>query len=130
MKKEYLKEAIELEEPIEVTLPPVEIVDDQVDNSTEEVQSIEDNVIKENAITGMLSKEITDTYQRIEALKSAITTMKIEMPQREDIVTILNELIDNNTFQIGMLQKTIDLIDGKSEELILNGSEEANGLVN
>ena len=118
MKRETLKEAILLDEPID-ELPPVAI-------STTEIEEPKvDDSIKENAMSSIIANEISSTYNSIDSIKSIIATISSEMPEREDIVAILNQIIDDKTIHVGMLQKAIDLIDGKTNELIDNGIEAA-----
>lgn len=119
MKRETLKEAILLEEPID-ELPSVKL---DAPITIEEPQV--DETIKENAMASIISNEISSTYMSIDSIKSAIATISSEMPEREDIIAILNQIIDDKTISIGMLQKAVDLIDGKSENLIDNGNEAA-----
>ena len=108
MKRETLKEAILLEEPID-ELPSVKL---DAPITIEEPQV--DETIKENAMASIISNEISSTYMSIDSIKSAIATISSEMPERDD-----------KTISIGMLQKAVDLIDGKSENLIDNGNEAA-----
>lgn len=122
MKKiDILTEAIELEEPIG-ELPHAEVEIPTIKETPIEEPSIE---IKENAIAGMLGSEVSNAYNSIDSLRSVIATIAAEVPNREDILTILNGIIDNTTLQIGMLQKAIDLIDGKSNDLLSNGNDVA-----
>ena len=122
MKKiDILTEAIELEEPVE-ELPPIEAETPIIKETPAEEPSIE---IKENAIAGMIGSEVSNAYNSIDSLRSVIATIAAEVPNREDILTILNDVIDSTTIQIGMLQKAIDLIDGKSNDLLDDGNDAA-----
>lgn len=118
MKREIIKEAILLDEPID-ELPPVEISPTNIEEPKE------DNEIKNNAMSSIIANEISNTYTSIDSIKSIIATISSEMPEREDVVAILNQLVDDNTIHIGMLQKAMDLIDGKSSDLIDAGVESA-----
>lgn len=118
MKREIIKEAILLDEPID-ELPPVEISPTNIDEPKV------DNEIKNNAMSSIIANEISNTYTSIDSIKSIIATISSEMPGREDVVAILNQLVDDNTIHIGMLQKAMDLIDGKSNDLIDAGVESA-----
>lgn len=118
MKRELIKEAILLDEPID-ELPPVAI------SPTEIEEPKVDDSIKENAMSSIIANEISSTYNSIDSIKSIIATISSEMPEREDVIAIMNQLVDDKTIHVGMLQKAIDLIDGKTNELIDNGIEAA-----
>jgi len=118
MKREVIKEAILLDEPID-ELPPVVMSTPEIEEPT-----IDDS-IKENAMSSVIANEIANTYASIDSIKSIIATLSSEMPEREDIIAIMNQLIDDKTIHVGMLQKAMDLIDGKSNELIDGGIEAA-----
>lgn len=121
MKIKLVEEAISLDEPIE-ELPPVEVQDIEI--SEPKV----DDSIKENAMSSIIANEISNTYLSIDAIKSIIATMSSEMPEKEDVIAILNQLIDDKTLSVGMLQKAMDLIDGKTNDLIDSGVEVANDI--
>lgn len=121
MKIKLVEEAIALDEPVE-ELPPVEVQDIEI--SEPEV----DDSIKENAMSSIIANEISNTYASIDAIKSIIATMSSEMPEKEDVIAILNQLIDDKTLSVGMLQKAMDLIDGKTSDLIDSGVEVADDI--
>lgn len=120
MKRTLIEEAILLDEPID-ELPPVEVEVPEIGLDEPEVAP----EIQENAISSIIANEISSTYGRIDSLKSVIATISSEMPGKDDVVAIINQLIDEDTVQIGMLQKAMDLIDGKSGELIDAGEKGA-----
>ena len=118
MKREIIKEAILLDEPIE-ELPPVDVTPIEIEEPKV------DDEIKTNTMSSIIANEITHTYDSIDSIKSIIATISSEMPDREDVIAIMNQLVDDSTIHIGMLQKAMDLIDGKSSELIDTGIESA-----
>ena len=118
MKIKLIEDAILLDEPID-ELPPVEV------SPTEIEEPKVDTEIKNNAMSSIIANEISNTYTSIDSIKSIIATISSEMPEREDVISIMNQLVDDNTIHIGMLQKAMDLIDGKSSELIDTGAEAA-----
>lgn len=121
MKREILKETIELEEPMDIDVIEIDDIVPQDDIVIEDEIPQE---IKDNAVTSLLMDEIANLYASIDSLGSLIATFSSDNP-REDIISIINQIIDDRTIQVGMLQKAIDLINGKSVELVDAGIEAA-----
>lgn len=121
MRRESLKEAIELEEPIgdlpNAIAPDLGIEEPEVDLG-----------LRDNAIVGVLTSLVTDAYANIDSIKSAIATISTELPERGDITAILSSVADERTTHVGMLQRAIDLIDGKSQGLVDSGKELADNV--
>lgn len=141
--KQLLTEKILLEEPVqddelsnvpvasvvddkgnEVSLPDVEVEAPVV--SEEEIKV--DSDMKENMITNILSNEINDAYNNISMLKGDITMVSQELPERTDILDVLNAIIDERAIHIGMLQKVLETINQKQADLIETGKEEAEAI--
>ena len=121
MRRELLKEAIELDEPIG------ELPDAVATDLVLEEPKV-DPEVRDNAIVGILTSLVTDAYANIDSIKSAIATISTELPERDDLVAILNSVADERTTHVGMLQKAIDLIDGKSQGLVDSGKEIADNV--
>ena len=121
MRREALKEAIELEEPVG------ELPDAVATDLVLEEPKV-DPEVRDNAIVGILTSLVTDAYANIDSIKSAIATISTELPERDDLVAILNSVADERTTHVGMLQKAIDLIDGKSQGLVDSGKEIADNV--
>jgi hypothetical protein len=121
MRRELLKEAIELEEPVgelpDAVAPDLSLEEPEVDPE-----------VRDNAIVGILTSLVTDAYANIDSIKSAIATISTELPERDDITSILGNVADERTTHVGMLQKAIDLIDGKSQGLVDSGKEIADNV--
>lgn len=128
MKK--LQEKIILEEPedIEVDsvkmnvdeLPPVEL-DKPIEVEAPKV----DDETKSASFIDVLSMEMSETYNDISSLKSILTTLNVELPERDDIKDILNGIIDERTMHVGMIQKAIDMLNSEHKELLDAGEEKA-----
>ena len=131
--KSLLKDKITLEEPSdalleaegeEEVLPPAEPEEPIVISTEPEISS----EVEVNALSGLITGELTGTYSNIESLKSIVTTVALEFPERQDIVDILNSIIDERTMHIGMLQQALELVDGKHAELVDAGEEKSTAI--
>ena len=124
MKK--LQEKLLLEEPedkVEMDvdkLPPVEL---------EEPITIEEPTISEedkiNGFVNILSSEVSEIYNNLASLKSILVTLNSDLPQRDDVKDILEEIINERTIHVGMIQKAIDLLSENHKELVDVGEEKA-----
>ena len=127
MKK--LQEKILLEEPIDKVeidaneLPPVEL---------KEPITIEEPIVSEedkaNGFINMLSYEVGEIYNNISSLKSILVTLKNDLPERDDVRDIIEEVINERTIHVGMLQKAIDLLSEDHKELVDSGEEKAEAI--
>ena len=124
-----LQEKILLEEPVDSVemkvdeLPPVEL-----DKPIEVEETQVSDEVKSNGFIDMLSYEVSEVYNSISSLKSVLTTLDSELPNRDDIKDILNTIIDERTIHIGMLQKAIDLLSDDHKELLDAGEEKAEAI--
>lgn len=123
MKRKLIEEAILLDEPID-ELPVAEVPEIGIEEPEVEPE------IQSNAISSIIANEVSSSYSRIDSLKGIVATISSEMPDKGEVIAILNSLIDEDTVQIGMLQKAMDLIDGKSSELIGSGEDTAEDIAN
>ena len=121
MKRKLVEDAILLDEPLD-ELPDAPIGDVAIEEPKV------DQEIVDNAMASLLSNEVASTYSRIDSLKSIVATISTEMPERDDITSILNQIIDECTMHIGMLQNAADRIDGKTDALIDAGDESADAI--
>lgn len=127
--KNKLTEKIILEEPEDVEvavdeLPPAE-PSEPIEISVDPVPEEE---LKVNAISGIITNEIAKVYSDIDSLKSILSTVALEMPDRQDVLDILNELINERTIHIGMFQQLLDLVDGEHKDLVDAGAETAKAI--
>lgn len=105
-----------LEEPVEETLAPVEEV-------IPEEQ-------KKAAFTGLLNDLVKDEFALIEKFNSAIATLEAEeVENKEEILTILKSILDEKNVDVGMLTKTLELIDSKNTDLMNAGVEKAEEII-
>ena len=126
-----LQEKILLEEPKDIEavemsvdeLPPVEL-DKPIE--IEEPQVSEED--KSNSFIDVLSMEMSETYNDISSLKSILTTLNNELPNRDDIKDILNTIVDERAMHVGMLQKAIELLNEEHKELVDAGEEKAEAI--
>ena len=124
MKK--LQEKLLLEEPedkVEMDaneLPPVEL-DEPITVDMPEI-SEEDKV---NGFINILSSEVSEIYNNLASLKSILVTLNSDLPERDDVKDIIEEVINERTIHVGMIQKAIDLLSENHEELVDIGEEKA-----
>jgi rubrerythrin len=85
--------------------------------------------IKTNAFAGLVNSSISREWENIDALNSAISTFTSERPEDLASVEILKELVEEKTAHIGMLQKVLGIVDGKTYELVKDGEEKAEEIV-
>ena len=128
MKK--LQEKLLLEEPedkVEMDaneLPPVEL-DEPITVDMPEI-SEEDKV---NGFINILSSEVSEIYNNLASLKSILVTLNSDLPERDDVKDIIEEVINERTIHVGMIQKAIDLLSENHEELVDIGEEKAEQIV-
>ena len=121
MKRKLVEDAILLDEPFD------ELPDAPMGDVAIEEPKVDQEIV-DNAMASLLSNEVASTYSRIDSLKSIVATISTEMPERDDITSILNQIIDECTMHIGMLQNAADRIDGKTDALIDAGDENADAI--
>ncbi len=129
--KNLLKDKITLEEPTDTLLEEegeVEVLPPAEPKEPIEVSTEVPEEVKTDALSGLITSELTNTYSNIENLKGIVTTIALEYPERQDIVDILNSIIDERTIHIGMLQQALELVDGKHAELVDAGEEKSTAI--
>ena len=85
--------------------------------------------IKVNAFAGLVNSSIAREWENIDALNSAISTFTSERPEDLSSIEILKQLVEEKTAHIGMLQKVLGIVDGKTYELVKDGEEKAEEIV-
>jgi hypothetical protein len=85
--------------------------------------------VKVNAFSGLVNASITREWENIDALNSAISTFTSERPEDLSSIEILKQLVEEKTAHIGMLQKVLGIVDGKTYELVKDGEEKAEEIV-
>jgi bacterioferritin (cytochrome b1) len=85
--------------------------------------------IKVNAFSGLVNASISREWENIDALNSAISTFTSERPEDLSSIEILKQLVEEKTAHIGMLQKVLGIVDGKTYELVKDGEEKAEDIV-
>ena len=82
------------------------------------------------AFTGLINDIVKDEFAIIEKFNSAIATVESEqLENKEDILTILRTILDEKNVNVGMLTKTLELIDSKNTELMNAGIEKAEEVI-
>lgn len=130
MKK--LQEKILLEEPVEDTLPAVEITGPITDVELEDAVDEVEPEIEEDAFSSLLTDEIANNYSSIDRYKSIKVTLDasdLDASVKESISKIISDIIDNKTIEIGMLQTALEQVNPDMIELIDDGAEYADSVV-
>jgi rubrerythrin len=85
--------------------------------------------IKVNAFSSLVNASISKEWEAIDAMNSAIATFIVERPEDEASIEVLRQVVDEKTAHVGMLQKVLGIIDGKTYELVKDGEEKAEEIV-
>ena len=124
-KFEGLGEAVE-EKKVEVketeTLPPVDL-EEPLAISTED-EEIEKS-IEINAEAMIVSDAIKDEFDTIDNYKSVIATLASMEEPNEEAIQLLNKIVDEKTIILGMLTAVLGKVDNKQTELMKQGEEKA-----
>ena len=123
-----LKEKLLLEEPIEAEeLPAVELTEPVVVTDAELADAVEEvePEVEENAFAGLLSDEIANNYSSIDNYKSIKVTLdssNLDEDTKASVGKIIEDIIDNKTIEIGMLQTALEQINPDMIDLIDDGA--------
>jgi rubrerythrin len=85
--------------------------------------------IKVNAFSSLVNASISKEWEAIDAMNSAIATFIVERPEDEASIEVLRQVVDEKTAHVGMLQKVLGIVDGKTYELVKDGEEKADDIV-
>jgi rubrerythrin len=114
------KKEVEIMPAVELKQEPLPLIPEV---KPEEVKVPEE--IKVNAFAGLVNSSIAREWENIDALNSAISTFTSERPEDLSSIEILKQLVEEKTAHIGMLQKVLGIVDGKTYELVKDGEEKA-----
>ena len=107
----YEDDLLFLDEPVEEL--PDAIPEEPIVVSTEDTAEVVDGA--NHGMYLALSQELRDTLQDIENLKSLSVTLVQEVPEDEESVKVLNEIIDERTIHVGLIQSLMDNFDVEVE---------------
>lgn len=87
--------------------------------------------IVETVFSDMINNAIQEQWNIISTLNSIIATFDFDYKgeNREDILTILNQLVDDSTISVGMLHKISELVSTKVTELVTAGENKAENII-
>lgn len=93
------------------------------------IKESEEEKVKEtsemnDALQSVINTEISNTYNNINDLKSILATVSYNS-KNVGVEDIINEIIDNRTVHIGMLQTVLSMLGSDSSELIETGEDVA-----
>lgn len=96
----------------------------------EEIEKPSEEIIT-NAFEQMINDSIKQHWDTISNLNAIIATLDFDYKEanKEDIQKIMNELVDQTTINVGMLYKVLELVSGKTSDLIDKGVEKADDIV-
>lgn len=98
---------------------------DEVVDEVQEVQPISNEVV--NVVYSTTVNElIQSSWKGIAEVNSVINTIELEdnCPQKEELINLLNLIVDNMTVNVGILHRTLNLINPKTGELLSIGQEQ------
>ena len=115
---------------VELSDAETESIDDVVQSENSTIEEIPTDVIKkacQDSVNGL----IQNGWDFISNVNSVIATIEYDYKEanKEALLEILNTAVNDITVVIGMLYSGVNLIDNKTAELIQNGSEKAENLV-
>lgn len=120
---------LDIVEPEEATLVLDTPVEDVV---VAEEPNVEPDVVT-NAYTDMLQDLLRKQWDVINSADGIIATLSQEesdVVNKEDIKAILSKLVDDTTVAIGMVTKALGVVDPSQEELMNQGVEKAEEVIN
>lgn len=87
--------------------------------------------VEQAAFTDMINSAIQTHWDIISAITGTIATFEFNYQgeNKEEIITILNQIIDDSTINIGMLHKVSELISTKTTDLLSAGEEKAEQII-
>lgn len=127
--EELIPDEVKEEETVKVEEKPEENVE-EVEVKQEEVVNV-DNEVKDNAFKTILTTAIQQEWDLINQFNSLIASFEFDYNKdnKEDIKTILNQLVDDATISVGMLYKIQDLISDETTKLIDLGIQKAEEII-
>lgn len=81
----------------------------------------------QTAIESMLNNLISEKFKDVDDVKSIIASI-IFAGGNDEVINILNNVIDDTTMHIGMIQKALGLVSPETEQNIKAGTDKANDL--
>lgn len=138
LKKEYVKLGGKLIECLtEEVEEQTEIVSPEVNETPEETEAQEIKVeetapeLSEAIFTDMINSAIQKQWEVIGNLNTIIATFDYDYKEsnKEDILSILNQLVDDNTISVGMLYKVSELVSTKTTDLVDSGQQKAEDII-
>ena len=85
--------------------------------------------LEKGAYVSTLNDVIETGWTYIEALKSAVATIGGENNTLPDVIAIVQDVIDDTIISIGMISKASELIDSETSDLMAQGEEKAEQIV-
>lgn len=124
--KNLTEDVVEKEVEVEETekLPDVELEEPIVVSSEFDNDEVNDVIVK-NAESMLISDTIQEEWITVDNYKSVIATLSQNSDNKEEAIALLNQIVDEKTIIIGMLTKVLELIDDKQVELMKQGVEKA-----
>lgn len=115
---------------VELSDAETKSIDDVVQSENSTIEEIPTDVIKkacQDSVNGL----IQNGWDFISNVNSVIATIEYDYKEanKEALLEILNTAVNDITVVIGMLYSGVNLIDNKTAELIQDGSEKAENLV-
>lgn len=94
-----------------------------------EEESVIDEETKNASLVALLNDTINKEWDELNVLNSTLATMKYEAPEKEDVISILDNIITEKNIHIGMLTKALSLLNPETQELMDAGVEKAEEVI-
>lgn len=96
-----------------------------VDSNSEVERNIQENTFAD--VTTGIKNSVWDI---VSTLNGLIVNAEVDnCPNKEEVITLLNEIMDEETIVVGMLEKVSELINEKRSTLVQQGKEKAENLL-
>lgn len=106
------------------------VVDANKEVEDEEEKSLVDPEVITRAIIDQVNGAVTSVWDLIAQINGLIATIEPEeISNKESALEVLNNIVDDLTVNIGMINKVRDIIDEEKTELIDKGEEKAEQLI-
>ena len=105
----------------------IEVEEDELEEPHLREQPTPEMVDK--ALSEMINNTIKNEWDALNMINSNIATLNYESPDKTDLIALLNEIADEKTIHIGMLNKALSLIDDTQQELMDAGEEKAEEII-
>lgn len=77
----------------------------------------------ETSIAGAINSEVAKAYLDIDSINGLVSSIRYDLPGRDDVIGILEAVADDRAVHVGMLQKAADLLEGTAGLIAIGGDK-------